>query len=473
MRLTVLGGGGFRVPRLARALAGDTAPQRVTDLRLHDTDERRLAAIRAVLADVDGPGMPEVTATTVLAEALSGTDVVLCLVRAGGTAGRALDERIARAHGVIGHDTVGAGGIAAALRGIPVALEIADAVLAHAPAAWFLNASHPAGILTEVLRNRLGERVVGVCATPAGLARRILTVLHDAGIVEDGGLTDGPGSGPTRGEVHADYVGLNHLGWLRGLTVDGRDLLPELLERPDLIESVEEGRLFGADWIRALGCVPNVYLYPFYFTREALAAEREAGDTTPGAARHTEQSAFFEAMAGRAAGDLVAGEALAAWKDAAPRPWLGRPDRGGPERGRPDRNGPDPGVAGRGVTGCEDITLALVHALGNGPAAEFVLDIPNAGRLREFDYDAVIEAPCRVDASGINPLPGWQVPDHGKGLMKLIKYVERRTVAAAVSADRDEALLALAHHPLVDSVQVARALLDDYVAAFDELAYLR
>src|SRR5699024_11826509 len=61
------------------------------------------------------------------------------------------------------------------------------------------------------------------------------------------------GVGLGDGRVHVDYVGLNHLGWLRGLQVEGTDVLPRLLERADLIESFEEGRLFKADWIRTLG----------------------------------------------------------------------------------------------------------------------------------------------------------------------------------------------------------------------------
>ncbi|BAS13243.1 probable 6-phospho-beta-glucosidase [Arthrobacter sp. Hiyo8] len=244
--------------------------------------------VARVLADMaEGvPDAPAVRTFTALPAALPGTDFIFSAIRVGGLEGRAADERIALEHGVIGQETVGAGGISYALRTIPVVLDIAESVKKHAPHAWFINFTNPAGVITEVMTRVLGNKVVGICDSPVGLARRCLLA---AGIHR--------GAAAFRdGSVQIDYIGLNHLGWLRGLVVDGADVLPRLLADDGAIESFEEGRLFGASWIKALGAVPNEYLHYYYFRREALDADRRA-HTTRGAYLARQQSSFYSGLA--------------------------------------------------------------------------------------------------------------------------------------------------------------------------------
>ena len=181
-------------------------------------------------------------------------------IRVGGAAGRVADERRALAHGVLGQETVGAGGLAYGLRTLPVALELARTVAELAPRAWLINFTNPAGLITEASRAVLGDRVIGICDSPVGLIRRVCRAL---GVAETELAT---------GRVVPDYVGINHLGWLRALRRDGEDLLPDLLGSDAAIESFEEGRLFGAPLMRALAAVPNEYLHYYYSTAEVLAA---------------------------------------------------------------------------------------------------------------------------------------------------------------------------------------------------------
>ena len=77
-----------------------------------------------------------------------------------------------------------------------------------------------------------------------------------------------------------DYAGLNHLGWLRRVLVDGDDRLPSLLADAELLGRIEEGRLFGAEWLQTLGSIPNEYLWYWYFRSDALAAELAGGRDT-------------------------------------------------------------------------------------------------------------------------------------------------------------------------------------------------
>ena len=460
MRLTILGGGGFRVPLVHAALLNDRAPGRVTEVRLYDTDRRRLSAIAAVLADQARgvPDAPTVRLCTDLAEAVRGTDFIFSAIRVGGVEGRATDERLARSHGLIGQETVGAGGIGYALRGIPVVVDLAETIKIEAPDAWVINFTNPAGVITEVMTQILGEKVVGICDSPVGLGRRVLATLQRAGLVS--AEVTRPGLGGS--EVFIDYVGLNHLGWLRALRVDGRDVLPELLSRPDLIESFEEGRLFSAAWIQSLGAVPNEYLHYYYFAREAYAADL-AAEQTRGVFLAEQQAGFYGPSDAWGPGD-----ALIAWE----RTRLEREQTymatNRDAAGSFERD-PDDLASG----GYDAVAIAIMRAIANNEAADLILNVPNGDTLADLDAQAIIEVPCHVDADGPRPHRVDPLPDYARGLVVNAKYVERCVIEAGLTGSRRAAVRALAHHPLVDSVGVAQALVDDYVSTFPALDYLR
>ncbi|WP_024761542.1 6-phospho-beta-glucosidase [Streptomyces exfoliatus] len=446
MKLTILGGGGFRVPLVYGALLGDHAEGRVTHVTLYDLDEGRLSAIARVLVE-QGEGVPDapvVTATTDLDEALRGADFVFSAIRVGGLEGRAADERIALAEGVLGQETVGAGGIAYGLRTVPVAEHIARRVAELAPDAWVINFTNPAGLVTEAMSRILGDRVVGICDSPVGLGRRVARIL---------------GANPD--EAWIDYVGLNHLGWLRGLRIDGRDELPRLLADEEALGSFEEGRLFGPEWLRSLGAVPNEYLHYYYFNREAVHAYRTA-ERTRGAYLRDQQAGFYEEMGKpdtpaldtwhRTLADREA-TYMAANREAA---GIGERDEEDLESG-----------------GYEKVALALMRAVARNERATLILNVRNGSTLAALDADAVIEVPCFVDANGAHPVSVAPLPYHAVGLVTAVKAVEREVLAAVESGSRATAVKAFALHPLVDSVSVARRLVENYTAEHAGLAYLR
>jgi 6-phospho-beta-glucosidase len=405
MRLVILGGGGFRVPLVHKAL-----DEHITELVLHDVDAHRLDAIRHVLRDG-----PPVTATTDLDEALRGADFVFSAIRVGGLAGRAIDEEVAHAHGVLGQETVGAGGIAYGLRTAPVADRIARRIAELAPRAWVVNFTNPAGLITEVMARHLGERVIGICDSPLGLCRRVAKALD----------LDDP---------VFDYAGLNHLGWLQGVHVGTENLLPTLLADDEALTSFEEGRLFGAEWLRALGVIPNEYLHYYYSTREALGDSR-------GAFLLAQQQRFYD-------GD-VDWETTRLEREAT---YMAQ------ERERDSLDG----------GGYEHVAMALMRAIATNETATLILNVPNNSTLSTLDDSAIVEVPCEVDATGARPLPVSPLPDHAAGLVTSVKAVDRLVMEGTRSA----ALKAFALHPLVDSVATARSLLDTYVRRHPELAYL-
>ncbi|MGY4904796.1 6-phospho-beta-glucosidase [Streptomyces sp. 900116325] len=445
MKLTILGGGGFRVPLVYGALLADHAEGRVTAVTLYDTDADRLTAVARVLADqAEGvPDAPTVLVTTELDEALRGADFVFSAIRVGGLEGRAADERVALDEGVLGQETVGAGGIAYGLRTVPVADGLARRIARLAPHAWVINFTNPAGLVTEAMSRHLGDRVIGICDSPVGLGRRIARTL---------------GADPDRAWI--DYVGLNHLGWVRGLHIDGRDELPCLLADLELLGSFEEGKLFGTEWLRSLGAIPNEYLHYYYFNREAVRAYQDA-EQTRGAFLRDQQEGFYARMKDPATPALPTWDRTRAEREATYMS-ENREVAGAGERDESDLES----------GGYEQVALALMRAVARNERTSLILNVRNRTTLSVLDADAVIEVPCLVDANGAHPVAVDPLPYHAVGLVTAVKAVERAVLDAAATGSRSGAVQAFALHPLVDSVSVARRLVDGYTKVHPGLAYL-
>jgi 6-phospho-beta-glucosidase len=525
VRLTVIGGGGFRVPLIYGALgaaAGQHGPP-VDEVVLHDVDARRVAAIERVLAGMAGP---RVVVVPDLDAALAGAGYVFCAARVGGLRGRTVDERVALDLGLLGQETVGPGGIAYGLRTVPVMVRIAERIAALAPQAWTIDFTNPVGMVVQAMSAVLGERVIGVCDSPVGLFRRVAWLL-----------------GVPLQRVWFDYAGLNHLGWLTAAYTGGRDVLPGLLADPAALMRIEEGRLFGPDRLRALGAIPNEYLHYYYATGQAIAAVREQGSTR-GEYLVRQQEEFYATVAGPAgtgpggagAQQAVAQQAVAQWarvRAEREATYLPEARRGAPRAAEPGRGGsggrasgvavpgvavpgggqssaaerggaagggaPGVGVSGGGQSsaaercgaagggapgvgipgdgepaggGYEEVALAVMRALAAGPPATLVLNVRNRGALPHLDAGAVVEVPCLVDTNGAHPLAAGPLPGHARELVGAVKAVELATVEAALSGSREAAVRAFALHPLVGSVALARRLVDGYAAGHPELAHL-
>ncbi|MEP6640227.1 MAG: 6-phospho-beta-glucosidase, partial [Chloroflexota bacterium] len=366
MKLALLGGGGFRTPVVYRAIACGQTRTQYDELVLYDVDPARLERIEAVLQGIDeatGSRVPHRT-TTQLEDAVDGADVIYCALRVGGLGGRLIDETVAIEAGAIGQEAAGAGGIGFALRTVPVVTEIAKVVERRAPHALFINFTNPVGLVTEAIRRVLGDRVVGICDAPEDLCRRVARAI-----------------GREPGELWFDYFGINHLGWLRGVLDQNRDILPELLADPERLESMEEGRLFGAAWLRSLGMIPNEYLYYYDFAPEALEAMR--GGHVRAEYLGAQQDAFY-----RAGG--TPGEALALWETTIAErearymeeAWNGREEE------------QEAIVAGREPGGYGGLALGLVDALHGDRHTIRILNVANRSSLPFLDAEAVVEVPC-------------------------------------------------------------------------------
>jgi 6-phospho-beta-glucosidase len=442
MKLVLVGGGGFRVPLLYGALLRRANPLGLEELVLHDVDADRLERIGAVLEGLGaahGERLP-FHLTTDLDDAVEGADFVFCAIRVGRLEGRVVDEGVPLSHGILGQETVGPGGVCFALRTIPAMIELAETIAERAPRAWLVNFTNPAGMVTEAIQTVLGERAIGICDSPSGLCRRAARAL-----------------GADAAKLAFDYAGLNHLGWLLAARDAGGDHLPDLLADDAALATFEEGRLFGGEWLRTLGMVPNEYLYYFYYQADTLEAIRES-PRSRGAYLLEQQRDFY------AADGQTPADALAAWRAT-------RHDR---ERTYMAEAREAAGIAGehldQGNAGYEAEALALMEAIATNSQAVLICNTANRGALPFLDTKAVVEVSALVGAAGPRPLAvGTALPDHARGLVESIKAVERATIEASLSGSATLAVKALALHPLVPSVTKAREIFAGYRSRLPEL----
>lgn len=349
-----------------------------------------------------------------------GADFVLTQYRVGGLLARSLDEHIPMAHGVVGQETVGPGGFAKALRTVPVAVEMAEAIRAWAPDAWILNFTNPSGVITEAVHRAAGPRVIGLCNGPY-IARK--TVAQAMGV--------------DVARVAVDVLGLNHLSFAR-VWLDGRDVTPAVLgldpnldpalrARPDL-----PANQFGVALMSQVGRLPSSYLRYYWQPEQALAEQRQA--VAAGQGTRADQIRALEP------------EIFAAYADA-------------------DNMELPAGLAQRGGAYYSTVAMELVAALANNQAVESVVNVPNQTVLPELPPDAVIEVSALVDGRGARPLAVGPLPPAVAGLVQQVKAYERLTIEAALTGSRSLALAALLNNPLVPSVSVAEALLEDLLQA--------
>ncbi|MFJ6670083.1 6-phospho-beta-glucosidase [Actinosynnema sp. NPDC091369] len=410
MKLTVVGGGSTYTPELVDGIAGRRTSLDVDEIALVDPDRSRLAVVGAFAQRLlEHAGHPaRVTTTTDLERGVDGASAVLLQLRVGGQAARASDETFPLACDCVGQETTGAGGLAKALRTVPVVLDIARRVREVAGEdAWIVNFTNPVGIVTRALLAE-GHRAVGLCNVAITFQRWTSALL-----------------GVEPESVRLEHVGLNHLSWETGVFVDGVDRLPELLARHG--DALAEHIGLPAALMRRLGMVPSYYLKYFYDHDEVVRKQR----TEPPRA---------EVVA------AVEKELLDLYGDVGV---VTKPEQ----------------LSQRGGAYYSEAAVQLVHALTGGVGAEqHVVNVRNGGTLPFLPADAVIEVPAVVDGDGATPLPVPPVPPSVAGLIAHVTGYEHLALEAAVRGGRDRVADALLAHPLVGQHAVAERLADELVA---------
>jgi 6-phospho-beta-glucosidase len=404
MKVAVVGGGSTYTPELVDGFARLRQLLPVEELVLTDPNQERLDVVGGVaeriLAKQGHPG--RLVRTTDLDQALDGASVVLLQLRVGGQDARNVDETLPLECGCVGQETTGAGGLAKALRTVPVVLDIAERVRARADdKAWIVDFTNPVGIVTRALLEA-GHRAVGLCNVAIGNQRRVAE--HFA-------------VDPCR--VELDHVGLNHLTWTRRVLVDGVDVLPDLLERGHELLTPPGLPL---DLLRRLGVWPSYYLR-YYYAHDAVVAEQKAAPS-----RAAEVAAIERQLL-----DLYADPALDE------KPAL---------------------LEQRGGAYYSEAAVNLVASLVADRGDVQVVNLRNNGTLPFLDDSAVIEVPARVGGSGVAAVPVEPLAPLFAGLVAHVSAYEQLALDAAVHGGRDRVYRALLAHPLIGQHDVAARLTD-------------
>jgi 6-phospho-beta-glucosidase len=427
VKLAIVGGGGVRVPLLVNGLIGRGLP--IDHVALFDTDGHRVR----VMADLTRLRVPDTHLTThhAIDDCVRGADFVVTSIRVGGLAARQHDEAIALAHDLVGQETVGPGGFAMAVRTVPVLASYARTIAAVAPDAWVINFSNPVGIVTQAMRQAASLRIVGICDTPTELFAEVAHALE-----------------VPAAECAFDYVGLNHLGWLREVTRSGQALLPAIWNNPRLLSRIYSRPLFPAAYLSNLRLLPTEYVYYYEFPDRAVANIRAAG-TTRGAvvSRLTDQ--LFADLAAGPADPIGVYERYLAARSASYMQI---------ESGQPLPNPPAPWAE---LTGYDRIAFDVMHAIVHDTGAMIPLNVPNAGNIPELADDDIVEVPCAVDVGGPRPRSVGHLPLQVRDLVVRVRRYERETIAAAHDGGREARVDALALNPLVPSRELAAALVDE------------
>jgi len=403
LKLTVVGGGSTYTPELIDGFARLRSSLPIEELVLVDPAADRLELVgglaRRIFAKQGHPG--RITATADIDAGVDGADAVLLQLRVGGQAARNQDETWPLECGCVGQETTGAGGLAKALRTVPVVLDIAERVRRSNPDAWIIDFTNPVGIVTRALLQE-GHRAVGLCNVAIGFQRKFAAML-----------------GVSPEQVRLDHVGLNHLTWERAVCVDGEDRLPKLLA--EHVDELASDIGLPRELFLQLGVVPSYYLRYFY-AHDEVVRELKAKPS-----RAAEVAAIEKQLL-----DLYADPAL----DEKPELF-----------------------SKRGGAFYSEAAVALASSLLN-PADEgvHVVNTRNDGTFAFLPDDAVIEVPATVGPTGITPLQVAPLQPLYAGLVAAVTAYEQLALEAALHGGADRVFNALLAHPLVGQIEYADAL---------------
>jgi 6-phospho-beta-glucosidase len=410
MKVTVVGGGSTYTPELVDGIARLQHLFGVDELVLTDPAEQRLALVAGVsqriFAKYAYPG--HITFTTDLDRAVADAAIVLLQLRVGGQAARAVDESLPLRCGCVGQETTGAGGLAKALRTVPVILEIANRVSRLAAKdAWIIDFTNPVGIVTRALLDH-DHRAVGLCNVAIGNQRAAAALL-----------------GVEPAQVALDHVGLNHLTWTRQVLVDEQDQLPELLASS--AEALARRSGLPAELLPRLGVWPSYYLRYFYEHDHVVEQQR----ANPSRA---EEVAEIERQLLEIYADPAVDE----------KPTL---------------------LQQRGGAYYSEAAVDLMASLITDRSDVQVVNLRNQGTLAFLADRAVVEVPARVNREGLQPQRLGPVDPLLAGLIAHVSAYEELALEAALQGGRERVFRALLAHPLIGQHDIADKLTDLLIGA--------
>ena len=416
MKITVIGGGSTYTPELVNGFLARADSLPLKELWLMDIDGDRLEIVGGLAQRmVKAKGDPfKVVLSGNQREAVAGTKYIITQLRVGLMPARRGDEYLGLRHGLVGQETTGVGGMAKALRTIPVILSIAKDIREVAPGALLANFTNPAGLVTEALTRHASDvPAVWVCNVGITMKMEALEWLEKStGNKLDDSL------------AVLNTLGLNHLTWHRGFKVDGQEMWPAVFKAFGEKMKKEEDPECDVRTLEVLGMIPNYYLQYYYYTERKVAAQKKWPPSRAEEVMELEKGLLRE----------YADAALTA---------------------------PPAGLMKRGGAYYSTLATQLINSHYNDLGQIHVVNVRNNGAVKEWAADWVLEMPAEVDKRGIHPLPAAPLPPACFGLISQVKMYELLTVEAAVKGDKNALYQALLTHPLGPSADKAQAVMDD------------
>ena len=444
MKLTVIGGGGVRSMFLAKSIAQRAHDLHITELVFMDCDADKLriyGGLARHVARLLDPAL-KFTLTTDADEAVRDADYIITTIRVGGDHTRVRDERIALDLGILGQETTGAAGLSFAMRSVPALADYCERIKRLSkPTVKVFNFTNPAGVVSQALRDMGYDFTYGICDAPSGM-------LHQ--------FADLYGADASR--IVGECYGLNHLSFFRSIQIDGREIMPELIARPDAYEKTDL-RFFGRDLIEHMGCVLNEYLYYFYYREQAVQNILKAGVTRGEVIEDINRQMTEELSKMDIENDFDS--CLACFEK-----WYGKREDAymanetGVHRDKPwkfDVFSPDAG-------GYAGVALRFIELVETGTTGSMILCAPNQGAIPTLADDDIVEITCHISRDGAKPHKVEHPDPRALELIRRVKSYERLAAKAIVQRDRTAAVDCLMLHPLVNSYSLAVQLVDAYFA---------
>ncbi len=467
MKLTFIGAGGVRTPLVVQSILNFQDRLPLQTVCMMDIDAEKLELIKLACKPRLARNVKfQIEWTTDARKAIQGADFIVTTFREGSLESRVIDEQVPLKYGVLGQETTGPGGFAMGLRTVPVVLRYVEMIKKYAPHAWLLNFTNPAGIITEAI-TRVGgfERAVGICDNPPAMVRAAAEFLQ-----------------VSPEQLFPEYYGLNHLGWMRALYLNGENVIPRMIRTIRETGAFLEHFPFDIEEVQSLGSIPNEYVYFYYsprksvdnllkagqsralqilpFNQELYASLRRIRDEEQDPAEV--QRVYLRYLSQRHSTYMT----LETGKDTT-KAALDELAAGGQDANQ---------AMDDSAEGYSAVALSVIEALTVSPKV-MILNVPNRSALPGMAEDDVIETTCLVGNGVVRPFAMGSLPDADLGLMKSVKAYERLTIDAAVQDSYELALKALAQHPLVPGFDIARSILDDYLEQhgdyFPKLGYTK
>ncbi|WP_252238199.1 6-phospho-beta-glucosidase [Clostridium sp. VAP51] len=423
LKIAIIGGGSSYTPEIIEGFIkreGELPVKEIYLVDIKDGEEKLNIVGNLAKRMIKKVGLDiKIILTLDRREALKDADFVTTQFRIGGLDARVRDERFPLKYDVLGQETVGPGGLAKALRTIPVILDICKDMKELCPNAYLINFTNPSGMVTEAVNKYTNIKCIGLCNVSIHMKMDIAKMLD-----------------VDTKDLFIEFVGLNHLVWGRKVWYKGEDITKKVIEGLKDGASLTMKNISDLKWpvefLDALKMIPCPYHRYYYMTDRLLDEEKKSAQdgqlgTRAEQVKRVEKKLF----------ELYKSENL----DVKPTQ-----------------------LEKRGGAYYSDAAVSLISAIYNDKKEIHTVNIKNNGIIKGIPNDAIIETNCLIDKRGATPLAlTGDLEIKILGLIQSVKAYETLAVESAITGDKNTAIMALTNNPLISSIDKSIKLVNELI----------